>query len=210
MRVKKIRGHKHIWKRIELWKENNADLDIEALKIHQRNYVKLWFHPYGSISNLNSVYPEPKGETRKKILSALYEIYDTWRIKLEELGEPYYLKIWLNEPHLSKSQIVCAIGDFLTFYDSTFQLDQNSKQKIELNQDFKWDRYLDEYHLSSSELGEKEDYYSEEDYLEEKRYLDGQLKKPHRKSMFKDKSGKEVEYYSFKQGYVWLGERRID
>ena len=173
MRVKKIRGHKHIWKRIELWKENNADLDIEALKIHQRNYV-------------------------------------TWRIKLEELGEPYYLKIWLNEPHLSKSQIVCAIGDFLTFYDSTFQLDQNSKQKIELNQDFKWDRYLDEYHLSSSELGEKEDYYSEEDYLEEKRYLDGQLKKPHRKSMFKDKSGKEVEYYSFKQGYVWLGERRID
>ena len=68
MKVKKIRGHKRIWADIEKWRSSNLIFDIENLKSRERDYAKIWIHPFSGYSMLNSQFPEPKGETRKRIL----------------------------------------------------------------------------------------------------------------------------------------------
>lgn len=77
-----------------------------------------------------SVYPEPDGVIKEGLLCGLLEIYQAWQVQLETLNWPYYLKIWLFEHHLSYSQVVCAIGDCLHFYDDTFKIidDPNQNQ----------------------------------------------------------------------------------
>jgi hypothetical protein len=215
MRVKKVRGHKRIWREIEQWRKNNLELDPENLKQQHRDYTKIWIHPIRTVSTLNSRYPEPKGKTRRLILSGLIDIYDSWKASLDSLSEPYYLKIWLFEPNFSDSQVVCAIRSALDFYDSTFYKPDNiSDEKLgnmrsSLPEGFHWDLRLDEYHMSSKEIGEPEDYYSQEDYEAELQWFNKQLRKPHRTTTETDSEGKKVEYYSFKKGFVWLGDRNI-
>ncbi|MGW8124043.1 hypothetical protein ACV07N_15395 [Roseivirga echinicomitans] len=211
MNIKKIRGHKRIWKDIETWVNDNSILDIENLKNRQREYTKIWVSPYCDYTMHNSEYPEPKGKTRGKILNGLIEIYTAWKKQLDALGEPYYLKIWLNDPYFSQSQVVCAIGDFLNFYDLTFfkpdqaYADKMKAQIKNLPSEFNWECRLDELHLNSNEVGEPDDYYSEEEYFKEKHWFDAQLKRPHRKTMSKSEDGEVIEYYSIKLGHTWLG-----
>ena len=212
MRIKKIRGQKRLWKRIEEWKSQNLELDLEYLKSSQREYVKIWIHPFSSISMLNSEFPEPKGKTRKLILNGLIEIYDSWKAQLETLGQPYYLKIWLFDPHFSKSQVVCAIGDFLNFYDITFHkpedVDSSKLKNVRksLPDGFNWELHWDEYHLKENEVGEPEDYYSLEDYRAELKNFNRKLKRPHRTTTYSSE-GEKTEYYSFKTGQVWIGDK---
>ena len=213
MRIKKLRGHNRIWKDIEAWKNENLKLDIESLKSSQRDHTKIWVSPYCDYNMLNSEYPQPKGKTRQKILNGLIEIYTEWKKQLDALHEPYYLKIWLIDPYFANSQVVCAIGDFLHFYDGTFfkpdqeYLNQVEPQIKSLPAGFNWECRLDEMHLSSNDLGKPEDYYDEEDYLTEKRAFEKRLKKPHRKMISKSEDGEVTEYYSFKVGHAWLGSK---
>lgn len=213
MRKKKLRGHKRIWKDIEIWRNNNLKLDIEYLKTRQRDHVKIWVSPYCDYTMLNSEFPQPKGETRKKILKGLIDIYTEWKKQLDELGQPYYLKIWLNDPYFSESQVVCAIGDFLTFYDSTFftpDKDYATKveaQKKNLPEGLNWECRWDESHFNDQELGEPSDYYSEEDYTQAKTDFAGKLRKNPRTQIVTNKEGVTTTYYSIKVGHVWLGSQ---
>ncbi|WP_323757129.1 hypothetical protein [Roseivirga sp.] len=213
MRIKKLRGHHRIWKEIEAWKNENLQLDTESLQSSQRDHTKIWVSPYCDYTMLNSEYPQPKGKTRQKILNGLIDIYNEWKKQLDELGEPYYLKIWLNDPYFSQSQVVCAIGDFLHFYDRTFfKPDQeyatHAKPRIKnLPAGFNWECRLDEMHLTSNDLGQPEDYFDEEDYLIEKNRFEAQIKRPHRKTVSKSEDGEITEYYSFKLGHAWLGSK---
>ena len=209
MRTKKIRGHTRIWKDIEKWKKANLKLNLENLKQYERDYVKIWVHPYSGISLTNSRNPEPKGETKKRILNGLFEIYENWKRQIEELNEPYYLKIWFFESRLSKSQVVCAVGDSIVSYQNTFNIPNNEKEfKQELigviinrTEKFKWINGLDEKIMFSSDIGNPEDYENQKMYLEDKKRFNNKLKKKHTRKTLKD----GTVSYVFEIGNVWIG-----
>ena len=103
MRLRKIRGHKRRWKKIEDWKNYNLNLDMDYLLEYQRDYVKIRIHPWSGLSLINSVYLEPKRLTKQKMLNGLFDIYDQWKKQLDNFGKPYYLKIWLYDNRFSKT-----------------------------------------------------------------------------------------------------------
>lgn len=109
MRTKKIRGHRRQWTHIDAWIDANKQLNLENVKRNGRDHAKIWVHPWSGITVTNSQIPEPKRETKRRIIKGLIAIYEGWKASLDQLNEPYYLKIWLYEPRLSKSQVVCAI-----------------------------------------------------------------------------------------------------
>lgn len=67
-----------------------------------------------------SVIPPPRGMIKRLVLASLLDIFDSWEKQLNELGQPYYLRIWLFEPRFAQSQVVCAIGSRLHWYDHAF------------------------------------------------------------------------------------------
>ena len=213
MRTKKIRGHKRIWKDIERWKNANIELDLVKLKQVERDYVKIWVHPFSSISLLNSEYPAPKRETKKRILNGLFDIYESWKKQLDKLGKPYYLKIWLYEPCVSNSQVVCAIGNLTDFYNTTFYIPEIPK-KFNTNylgtvknkaENYNWEHKVEEQYLDKNYVGELEEYATEKYFIETKKWYESKLKKSHRKIIYKDPIDGVSETYAFKLGEVWLG-----
>lgn len=214
MKTHKIRGHKRHWPQIEAWLSANKHLDLEHLKQRQRDYTKLWINPWYGLSMWGSAIPTPRGKTKTLMLAGLIEIYEAWQEQLETLGESYYLKIWLCEPRFMRSQVVCAIGDCLDFYQNTFYKPEETKRfpaehygelASKLSK-FEWQYHWDEEHHNNGEIGEPEDYESEEEYLAELRWFEKLLKKPHRRITFEAPIGRATEAYSFKQGTAWLGE----
>lgn len=215
MKTKKIRGHKRRWNDIDQWVENHKNLNLDYLKEYQRDYAKIRVHPWSGISLTNSQTPEPKGQTKTKILKGLIEIYDSWKTELDKLDVNYYLKTWLFRPRFASSQVVCAIGDYLDFYENTFFKPEDSKKlnpenygtlKNEIEK-FNWEYRLDEDHFDNSEPGDPELYTTKADYEEDKKWFEKTLKKPHRTTKFNEPIGEATESYSFKEGDVWLGEK---
>ena len=213
MKTKKIRGYNRVLQNIEYWKIENEILDLENLFSQHRDYAKIWVEPYSTISLLNSKYPEPKGKIRAKILRGLLDIYTSWKTALDTLNQEYYLKIWLYDMRFSKSQVVCAIGPFLDFYDSTFYKPEKQRE-INLDsfgihkkrmENLNWEYAFDEEHYNNTSIGEIEDYESDKDFYDTRRWFKNRLKKPHRK-LIEDNPNSEIkEYYSFKQGGIWIG-----
>ncbi len=210
MKTKKIRGHKRIWNDIEKWRNANLKLDLENLKQNERDYVKIWIHPFSGISLTNSQIPEPKTETKKRILNGLLDIYESWKNQLDKLNEPYYLKVWIFEPRFSKSQVVCSIGNSIDFYQNTFNSTENVrefkndfggiiKNRIE---NFNWECKLDEDFLFSNDIGNPEDYENKKEYLEDKKWFNKRLKKKHITKTLRDGTNS----YAFEIGNVWIGE----
>jgi hypothetical protein len=215
MRTRKIRGHKRIWKQIDYWIEDNKTLDLNQLSNRQRDYTKIRIYPWNGFSRTNSKTPEPKRETKKRLLQGLFEIYDSWKSVLDKTGQPYYLKIWLFEPRFSKSQVACAFGDCLDFYENMFYRPDKLEEFGNLNysilkgnlQKFSWEYRLDEEHFDESQVGSPEDFGSIEDYLENKKWFERMKKSQHRTTKLKQPIENVAEFYSVKMGNVWLGEK---
>jgi hypothetical protein len=213
MRVKKIRGHKRRWKDIDFWIENNKNLDIEYLEHYQRDYTKIWIHPWSGLTLTNSKIPEPQKKTKIRILFGLFEIYNNWKQTLDNLGIEYYLKIWLFNPRFSKSQVVCAIGEDIDFYENAFFKPENERQIVSENygeiakviNEFQWEYRLDEWHFDNSDFGNPNLYTSILEFEEEKRYYTKKLNKPHRTTIFENPIGDATESYSYEMGTVWIG-----
>ena len=129
MKQKKIRGHKRRMKAIEKWRQDYLSVDLKdyLLNDQQNFFAKIRVRPWSGISITDSVIPEPKGTTKRKMLSALLDVYENWKQQLDEWGQPYYLKIWLFEPRFSQSEVVCAVSDSLDFYANTFFKPERSK-----------------------------------------------------------------------------------
>lgn len=211
--MKKIRNGNHILKDVEKWRKSNIELDVQNLKETQRDYVKIWLPPYGNLQIANSKYPEPNGIIRHHITEALLDIYDSWKISLDKLDQPYYLKIWLYDQRFSNSQVVCAIGDFLGFYETTFHKPQDQKcidseSYGKLSNRIKkldWEYAWDEEHYNNTSIGEIDEYVRDKDFYKARRWFKERLKKPHRKMINPDPENEIKEYYSFRHGTVWIG-----
>lgn len=215
MKIKKIRGHKKIWKLIESWEKTNVKIDLQELKYNQRKYVKVWVSPYCDYDILGSETPEPKGKTRKLILQSLINIYNSWHRELKALKEPFYLKIWLYEPNISRSQIVCATGEFRKFYESSFPtINRSKKLKFEnygrLTEEmrkFNWTCALEEKSFTVDDIGVPEEFYSFDEFRKNKKYIKKRIKRPFRITTHEDASGETIECFWSKQGAVWIGEK---
>lgn len=180
---------------------------------NDRYYAKFRVHPWSGITFTKSVIPQPTGRTKQKIISGLLDFYEAWKNQLEKSGQPYYLKIWLFEPRITQSQVVCAVGDNINFYDNTFfKSDKNEKINSEKYGHLKsridgltWEHYLDEENYDNTTIGIPENYTNIKAYEEAKRWFQKLLKKPHRIYQFKEPIGDVTVSYSFRQGDVWLG-----
>ncbi|WP_417941455.1 hypothetical protein [Flavobacterium sp. RS13.1] len=93
MRIKKIRGQKKIHRQIEKWKFNSLSYNLSPYLENEshRDYTKIYVSPFCDISITNNVIPEPKGKTKKLILSSLIEIYENRECYIFKKGE-----VWLG------------------------------------------------------------------------------------------------------------------
>ena len=142
MIYRKIRGHKRRWGQIDNWITRESVLDVEYLKQNLYWYSDIAVHPWCDISLTRSQFPEPKGQTKKRILQGLENVYDNWKMELEKLSQPYYLKVWIYEPRFSKSQVVCAIDERIEHYKNVFNQSNFKSEESDLlnklNPGFKW------------------------------------------------------------------------
>ena len=119
---KKIRGWKRHKRKIENWRRNVIDLDMDYVRNNQRDYAKLWIHPFYSFNRRN-----PPNWYNRLLLNEMIDVYLNWFEKMAEEKESFYLKIWLYEPNFINSQIVVSYKDCINYYDRTF--DKNPIKK---------------------------------------------------------------------------------
>lgn len=196
---KKIRGWKRHKRKIEIWKQNAMNLDMDYLGNYQRQYEKLWIHPFYALERRN-----PPNWYNQLLLDAMIEVYLEWYQKMKNENEDFYLKIWLYDPHFINSQIVAAYRDCLDFYDKTFKRRQENKEfpfdkfhslRGKLEQ-FEWDLHIES------------DYYDENDLKEEGALTEKEV------SRIKGKAYETIRIengygsflqYSLDKGDVWIG-----
>ncbi|RZJ98755.1 MAG: hypothetical protein EOO46_24320 [Flavobacterium sp.] len=164
-------------------------------------------HPWCDISIINSEFSEPKGKTRNLMITGLEKIYDDWKITLDKIGEPYYLKIWLYEPRISKSQVVCAIGERIEYYNNLFyKVDDNFKSSDfynKLSSDFKWNAFEDANIYSEEDLLSPSELYKN---IEDYNYSINLLSKLKRRNYRLKKENDDTLFYVPK-GKIWIGEK---
>ncbi|MBI3259829.1 MAG: hypothetical protein HYZ54_10200 [Ignavibacteriae bacterium] len=215
MRTKKIRGHFRRFKNIEKWRIEHISLDISDYVVNQYDcyYAKIRIHPWSGLSLTNSSIPEPKRKTKQKILAGLLDIYDAWKIQLDEIGQPYYLKIWLFEPRFSQSQVVCAVENRIAYYENNFFKPDSDKtlKKSDYGslqsrlRTLKWEYYFDEDYYDNSDIGKPEDYATIQDFELAKIWFAKLLQRPHRTDTFTEPICDIIESYMFKRGSLWIG-----
>jgi len=121
-----------------------------------------------------------KGELRKKIIEALLKTYFEWKNELDKLNKEYYLAIWLYNPRMLKSEIVCAIDEKVNYYENESFLTSNKNSEFDLNQygvlstelqKFTWDRKIDLDSVHEWEINfPKEQYESEKEYIKYQKF----------------------------------------
>ncbi len=212
VKYKKIRGLKRKVAKIQNWIEEYLELDIEQLSKHKYRYSKVYVQPWDNLTLTKSEIPEPKGKAKKEIINGLEKIYDSWKKELDKINQPYYLKIWLNEPRLSKSQVVCALGERIEHYENLFteaDFKQNdSSFTKQMSSDFKWEPKLDECHYWKNDLLWPIDQYDKIENAYSDRRL---LKKLENADIKKEKTtysdGTEDTIFFVPVGKIWIGEK---
>lgn len=189
---KKIRGWKKQIRKINYWKNYHLTLDTAKLDDSQREYVKLTIDPWYRL-----VKRTPPIWYNRLILEALVEIYLSWHKTLQKWGEPFYLKIWLFDPHFINSQVVAATKDWIVGYNNTFT-------KSNQNQTFPFDKYkISNFSLEDFtwELHIEENYFYEKmDQLSEVE-INNIKQKAYRSGLLRDGD----RYFAIKTGDVWIG-----
>jgi len=205
MKKKKIRGNKRLQKQIPIWIDRELNINLDYLKENGYWYSGIAIHPWCDISIINSRLPEPKGETRKQLILGLEKIYISWKKQLDELSVPYYLKIWLYEPRISKSQVVCAIGKRMSYYENSFKEIDPSPKDTDLlgvmTSPINWKPFADYTVMSEDELLLPIKFYSsKEDFLYDRKLLN----KLRKSNYAREELGTDIIYY-IPKGKIWVG-----
>lgn len=212
VKYKKIRGLKRKVANIQNWINEYLELNIEHLTERKYEFAKVYVDPWDNLTLTDSQIPEPKGKAKKEILNGLEKIYDSWKTELDKLNRPYYLKIWLYEPRISKSQVVCAIDDKIEYYKNIFDkadFKQNTSSFTnQLSSEFNWQTNIDEEPYWESHLLWPIDQYERiEDSYSDRRLLN-KLKKGNVKNKEIDSpNGNKDTIYFLPKGKIWVGEK---
>jgi uncharacterized protein (DUF736 family) len=157
---KKIRGMKRRARKLASWTEYHKQLDIDSLLKYRKEYVKIWIRPFYNLYQINSNEigkKNPNYKFRKQVLFQLIEIYSAWKEKLDQLKQPYYLKIWLADPEFMDSQVVAALGTEIDYYNNIFKNNGESKEFPMMIQHplinmLAWERCVNGYYVWESDL----------------------------------------------------------
>ncbi len=213
MRYKKIRGQRRKVIKIQNWVKGYSMLDVEWLLRSEYGYVKVTVQPWRNLTLTNSQIPEPKGEAKKKIIKGLGEIYSACKTELDNLGKPYYLKIWLYEPRLSMSQVVYALDEKAEYYRGMFE-EGSFKEKEDsftngLSPSFSWESMIDEdVYLESRLLWEIDQGWDYEGGASPRKLLNKLKKGSYRSQKVDGEGGNKDTVYFLPKGKVWVGELR--
>ncbi|MDT2662851.1 hypothetical protein P7E02_23525 [Enterococcus hulanensis] len=193
----KIRGWKRRVKEIERWKSYYMKLDVEQLEKYSREYVKLYSLSFYSLFRK---YTLPSWY-KHLIIQALVDVYDSWKQTLDELGEPYYLKIWIFEKDILQSQVVASFREMLNFYDNTFaevKKDESLPENLTIGNlsNLSWYKGFELIAWSEDELLEdiNDGFYTFEEVQSIK------------ESAYSVSKSSDDTFYVHKNGLVWLGE----
>ncbi|PHR12759.1 MAG: hypothetical protein COA40_07700 [Aequorivita sp.] len=212
MRFKKIRGHSRIQQNIQSWVNESADLDIKRLKEFNYQYIRVDLLPWLNQPIIKRSYKEPNKLTKQLILNGIEAIYDSWKYQLEKLDQPYYLKIWLNEPRISKSEVVCGINGKIEEFENSFYKINSEENKSNLinqmNSDFKWECAVDEDFIFESNVSSSENYFYKKEFFSDRRLIKKAKKKGFRNEIVKKSNGEEDILYFIPKGKIWIGEKQ--
>ncbi len=99
------------------WRKRELGLDLERLKTHHYDHAKIPMTPW----DYSAKRRIPSLRWQRRIVAALVDIHDAWFAQLSQLGEPFYLAIWVFLPDFSNSQVVASVRGRLHYYDETFE-----------------------------------------------------------------------------------------
>ncbi|MDX6613634.1 MAG: hypothetical protein QOD75_2820 [Blastocatellia bacterium] len=192
MNKKKVRGWKRQIRKLERWKNQNLNLELNR---YGYSYVKIWLDPWYRLEKRN-----PPIWFQRLILAGLLEIYESWRKQLIIKGEKFYLKIWLFDPHFITSQVVAAVGKRVTYYEDLFAQSNETKA-------FPYQKYLDGiYNLHDYDWDLSVD---EDVYFEREDELSAEDIESLKKIVFRVvESSDGDKMYGVKKGNLWLGARK--
>jgi len=183
--------------------DSDSKLDIDFLNQEKYyNYeIEEW---YGEEFGI-------KGELRKKIIETLLQTYFEWKNELDKLNKEYYLAIWLYNPRMLKSEVVCAIDEKITYYENESFLNAKTDSKLEPNhfgelstdlQKFSWNKKIDLDPIYEWEINwPKEQYELEKEYYKDQRFY----KKIIQERFHVIEKDNEKIYFHPK-GDVWIGK----
>ena len=165
--MKKNRGHNKFLTEIE--KYIKTDSEFNSNDLLEKKYLNyefgFWYYEDKIIAN---------GKARKFIIENLIKIYYDWEKELKKINKNYYLAIWLCEPRLLKSEVVCAIDEKIHFYESECFKDSLKQGKLNSNNygtlyndldKFKWERKID-FEIYSESKTPKENYIIPKEYYQ--------------------------------------------
>jgi hypothetical protein len=147
--------------------------------------------------------------TRNEIFRVLHQTYSKWKTELIGLNIPFYLGVWIYNPRLPKSEVVCAIGNKKIDYyqNKCFDISKEKGKTIDIQQfkkekDIIWTKKIDFDTLEDWEINfPKENYENDQHWME---YQD-RFKKFIKESYKVDESKKGKIYYK-NVGEIWTGE----
>ncbi len=200
--MNKIRNNKTLLKRLESTLED-SQFDLDQLS--EEHFFNFQFEDHYGFKN----HPN-KGLIRKRIVQLLFEIHDKWKVELEKLNTPYYLAIWLCEPQIIRSEVVCALGERIEMYsDNWFDNSEKNpsiiKEAYGKSQDqfdrFQWERKnLYDIHEYIDYSRPKEKYKDQKQFYTNLRYY--KRIKENATKIIDEKYGKT--YYE-RVGDIWVG-----
>lgn len=188
----------------------DAAFNLNQLLTKKFNFFQ--FHDqYGYEGNNFST----KGLIRKKIIQLLFEIHDEWKIELDKLNKPYYLAIWLCEPRLLLSEVVCGIDERMDKYENHFFTNSNKSNPIKTDkygklnirfEEFSWERKVAFEVYTNTDYGwPKEHYQNESDYYKNRKFFKRVLPKCN-----KIKENKYGKIYYREMGDYLVGRKLSD
>ena len=184
---------------------NDSDFKLDMDFLNQEKYCNYEIEEY---------YGEEfgiKGKLREIIIETLLKTYFEWKKELDKLNKEYYLAIWLYNPRMLKSEVVCAIDEKVTYYENESFLASKKNSEFDLNQfgelstelqKFTWDKKIDLDSVHEWEINwPKEQYEFEKEYYKDQRFY----KKLIREKFHVVEKDHEKIYFHPK-GDIWIGK----
>ena len=153
---------------------------------------------------------------RTVIIEELLRVFTNWEYELEKMGQDYYLAIWLYEPRLPISEIVCAIGEEQIQYyrneifDKSERIDDLAIHAKNTNffNGLDWLQKIDYDTLQQWEIDTpKSSYEYELEYKKDQLRFENFVKNATKVEADKKRGEKYRTYYK-DVGSIWVGERK--
>ena len=188
--------------------EYEDELKFDHKKLFQKKYLNF------QIDDCYNYLDEVKEPARSTILRLLFKTCNQWNWELEKLDQKFYLGIWLYEPRLPKSEVVCAIGKKLIKYYQNEALDSRNKQikkpkfrfEEELKVSLNWSQKIDYNFLEKWEIDfPKKNYENEDLYHQEQKRFQSFIKNSSK--IIPEDKGEGIKAYGLDVGSIWVGEK---